>query len=327
MTVTSADPFPDHRLSLRGIEEAYAVIDPSFLNSKQFSAGELDRQLGRSVLLKDETDNEIASFKGRGADYFLHAITRRGDDRDLVCASTGNFGQAMAWAAAKRERRVIVYADERANQVKTGRIAELGGEVRLAGDDFDAAKDIARSYCDATGAWMIEDGREPEISEGAGTIGLELAVSTSFDAVILPVGNGALINGVARWLKAASPKTRVVGVSARGADAMEVSWRSPHLVEQPSVQTIAEGIAVRTPVPEAVEDMRPLVDEMLLVTDDEMIDAMRLIFDTTGHVVEPAAVAGVAALMTQGDAIEGDKVATVLTGSNVTEEQRRRWLG
>ncbi len=320
------DPLPDHRLSLDSIAAASAEIDPVFLSSPQYVAERLGDALDCELMLKVETNNPIRCFKGRGADFFLSRISVRGDDRQLVCASTGNFGQAMAHACRRYDRSLIVYADTMANPLKTGRIAELGAELRLEGEDFDSAKEAARTFCAETGAWMVEDGREPEISEGAGTIAIELLEGPELETIVVPVGNGALVNGIARWVKAASPRTKVIGVSAVGADAMEKSWSGTEIVAREVVDTSAEGIAVRVPVPEAVDDMRPVVDEMTLVSDEEMYAAMRLLLETTGLVVEPSGATGVAALMAgRAGPCEGT-VATVLTGNNMTTDQMWQWL-
>lgn len=321
------DPLPQHRLSLENIAAASASIDPVFLQTPQFESTRLSGALGCQLTLKVETANPIRSFKGRGAGYFVDAIVKRGDTRQLVCASTGNFGQAMAYACRAHERDLVVFADTSANELKMSMIRELGADVRLQGSDFDAAKEAARRFCAEQGAWMIEDGGEPEISEGAGTIGVELTRLRDYDLVVVPVGNGALISGVARWVKAVSPSTRVIGVSAVGADSMAESWRTGTIVERPTVETIAEGIAVRIPVPEAVEDMRTVVDEMIVVSDQQMIEALRAIHRLAGQLVEPSGAAGVAAISTDPGRFEGMSVATVLTGSNLTEGQIDRWLG
>lgn len=317
----------DHRLSASAIAEASRLIDPVFLASRQFQSGPVSSALGCHVTLKDETTNPIRSFKGRGADYFLTKVVERGDERQLVCASTGNFGQAMAYACGKHGRPLIVYADERANPVKVGRIIELGAEVRLDGPDFDAAKSAARDFCEATGSWIVEDGHEPEISEGAGTISMELLEGDRFDAVLIPLGNGALINGNGRWIKEVAPDTEVIGVSAAGADAMARSWREGAIVARDEVDTISEGIAVRVPVPSAVTDMADLVDDVVLVDDESTIDAMRLLHRHTGMEVEPAGAVGIAAIEADRSRFVGMRVATILTGANLTKEQTRRWLG
>jgi threonine dehydratase len=317
----------EHRLSAAAIEEAARLIDPVFLSSRHFRSEEVNAYLGCEMTLKDETANPIRSFKGRGADYFLTKVTERGDHRQLVCASTGNFGQAMAYACRKHDRPLVVFADELANPVKVGRIAEMGAELRLEGADFDAAKALAREFCERTDSWMVEDGHEPEISEGAGTIALELLERDDFDAMLIPLGNGALLNGNARWIEETAPDTEVIGVSAAGADAMARSWREGDIVVKDKVDTISEGIAVRVPVPSAVADMAGLVDDVVLVDDDTTVEAMRLLHRHTGLAVEPAAAVGIAAVVGDRSRFEGKKVATILTGANLTEEQRRLWLG
>lgn len=321
------DPLPNHRLSLVGIIEATASIDPLFLGTPQYEATNLSEIAGCRVLVKVETDNPIGSFKGRGSDNFVRRVMERGDDRLLVCASTGNFGQGMAFTCRSRGRDVVVYADRNANPLKLERIAAFGAELRQTGDDFDAAKEAARAFCRQTGARMVEDGRDPEISEGAGTIAVELLQDHRIDVILVPLGDGALINGMGRWARAASPDTRVIGIAARGADAMAASFRKGRAVARHRANTIAEGIAVRVPVPESVADMAQLVDEVLVVDDEEMISAMRLIRDHTGEVVEPSGAVGIAALMADPSAFVDQTVATVFTGSNVSEEQMQRWLG
>lgn len=321
------DPIPDHRLSLSAITEALTVIDPVFLDTPQLESEPLSAALGCRLLLKVETINPIRSFKGRGADFFVTKVTEGGEQRLMVCASTGNFGQAMAYSCRRHGRALVVYAEVNANPLKIGRIRDWGAEVRLAGNDFDAAKESARRFCDETGAWLVEDGREPEISEGAGTIAVEVLYRAQPEVMLVPVGNGALINGVGRWLKASAPGTTLIGVSASGADAMQQSWRQGRVVVRRSVETIAEGIAVRVPVPEAVKDMERIIDDMLAVDDDRMLAAARLVLDTTGLLVEPAGAVGVAAIMDDPGRFEDRQVATILTGSNVTPEQRRAWLG
>lgn len=316
-----------HRLSLERISNAAASIDPVFLHSAQFPCDALNDALGCAVTLKVETANPIRSFKGRGADFFLQQAMARGDERPMVCASVGNFGQALAYAARRHGRNIVVYAAHSANPLKVERMRRLGADVRLAGRDFDAAKAEARRLATAEGAWFVEDGREPEISEGAGTIAVELAgTDAAFDHVLLPVGNGALINGNARWMKASSPATRMTGVCAAGADCMRQSFERGMPVETPAMSTIADGIGVRIPVPEAVADMEGIVDEMKTVTDEQIIAAMRLLFSTTGLLVEPAGAAGLAAVLACRSHFEGGNVAVVLCGGNVTEKQIQEWI-
>jgi threonine dehydratase len=142
----------------------------------------------------------------------------------------------------------------------------------------------------------------------------------------VPLGNGALLTGVARWAKAAHPGIEVIGVQAMGADAMEKSWRSGTLLFPPSVATIADGIGVRVPIKEAVDDMNGIVDDVLLVEDTDIIAAMRLLFRSAGLLAEPSGAAGVAAIQAHPQRFRGRRVATIICGSNLTEEQMKAWV-
>ncbi len=318
---------PPHRLSLQRIERAARVIDPLFRDSPQFECEPLSQALGVAALqLKLETTNPLRSFKGRGADFFMHERAAALAGRALVCATAGNWGQAMAWVCRTRQRALVIYCATTANPLKVERMRAMGAEVRLFSDDFDAAKAEAKRFCAETGAVFVEDGQDAAVSEGAGTIGLEMVRrGTPFDTLLLPLGNGALATGIGRWVKAQAPDVRVVAVAAAGADAMAASWREGRVVERSAVRTIADGIAVRVPVPEAVADMQGTVDEVLLVGEDAIERAMRLTFRHAGLMVEPAGVVGIAALL-EHPALRQGRAATVLCGSNLSAEQVTQWL-
>jgi threonine dehydratase len=313
------------QISIQRTAEAYKVIDPAFRDSPQFVSGPLSEKLGMTVVLKVECLNPIRSFKGRGTDYLLHRLGQR--EHGYVCASAGNFGQGMAYAARTRGWPMTVFAAKNANALKVERMRALGATVILEGEDFDAAKDGAKSYAQSSGAMFIEDGRNAPIAEGAGTIAIELcAMADRLDTVLVPLGDGALITGVGLWLKANSPHTRVIGVVAEGAPAMELSWRARWPVSTESVSTIADGIAVRDPIPEAFEDMRTTVDDVMRVSDEEIVDAMRLLLNDVGLVVEPSGAAGLAAAAKMGSSLAGQRVGVIITGGNLTQDQIRLYL-
>ncbi len=315
---------PDHRLSLESIVRAATTIDPVFRNSPQFSCEPLSAALGCDLTLKVEVLNPIRSFKGRGAWHFVASLPT---GARLVCASAGNFGQALGYACRARGIPITIYAAHSANPLKIERMRALGATVVLDGEDFDAAKLAAKAFAAAGGGQMVEDGLEPLISEGAGTIGLELLQHQQhYDALLIPLGNGALFNGVARWVKAHSPQTRIIAVSAAGAPAMVESWRAGRVISHASISTIADGIGVRAPIAEAVADMHGLCDDALLVDDDTIIAAMQLVFAYLGLVLEPSGAAGVAAVLANPARFADHRVATILCGGNLTAEQVRRWL-
>jgi threonine dehydratase len=148
----------------------------------------------------------------------------------------------------------------------------------------------------------------------------------ALDAYLVPLGNGALINGMGTWIKRFSPTARVIAVCPAGAPAMEMSWRAGEAISTATMDTIADGIAVRVPVQEALDIMRSTVDEVMLVTDDEIVEAMRWVHRDAGVIVEPAGAAGIAAVAKRRDELAGKRVAVPLTGGNVTDEQLRTWL-
>lgn len=303
------------RISVERIEQAAHLIDPVFLNSPQLEFEPLSRLLGAQTVLKIETLNPIRCFKGRGTDFLMQQIP---PGQILVAASAGNFGQGLAFAARKRGIPLSIFAATNANRTKLDRMRDLGAQVILEGHDFDASKQAAREYAARAGHRFIEDGLEPAITEGAGTMAVELLrLSGHFDSVLVALGNGASLIGVGAWIKAHSPATQVIGVSAAAAPAMEISWREHRVATTPMADTIADGIAVRIPVPEALNDMRGTVDDVLLVTEDAIRQGMQQIAQHTGLLVEPSGAVGIAAIQANAARFKGQRVATILCGSNL----------
>ena len=289
------------------------------MNTPQYADEQLNATLARRVVVKVETANPLRSFKGRGADFFMGGVD---PGSTVVCSSTGNFGQAMAYAGRRRGTAVEVFVPENVNPVKLARMRAFGARVTLVGADSAASERAARDYvAGREGCVYVEDGKEVAIAEGAGTIGVELIQAGPFDAVVLPVGDGALITGVARWIKDCAPQTRIIGACASGAPCMALSWRAGKPVPTERSDTIAEGIEVRVPVPESVHRLVALVDDMVLVDDSDLLEAMRLSVRTLGLLLEPSAAAGLAAIRVHN--LPGERLATVLTGSNLRAEHLR----
>ncbi|MBY2918086.1 MULTISPECIES: threonine ammonia-lyase [Rhizobium] len=308
-------------LSAAKIDDARKKIDPIFLNTNLLRA---DR-LALSLVAKDETENPIRSFKGRGTGYFLADVV--GDRTPLVTASAGNFGQGLAYNAARHGRSLVVFASINANPLKIEAMRRFGAEVFLAGEDFDAAKEAAKIYAAERKLQFVEDGASAAIAEGAGTIAAELTEEVEdIDAVFIPLGNGALAAGIGCWFKSRSPRTRVVAVAAKGAPCMALSYNAGDVISTPEARTIADGIAVRIPVPSAVGWLKDTIDDVVLVDDDQLLDAMRFAHDTWKRLVEPAGAAGLAAILEQASALKGCRVATMLCGANLTDQQIKAWL-
>lgn len=311
-----------HSLSIERIARAYGTIDPQFRDTPQFEATVLGERFGCRPVVKVETLNPIRSFKARGAQFFVSELPGR---PHLVCCSSGNFGQGMAYAARRRELALTVFMNGPGNPLKAARMRALGADVRVmgAGEDAQAA---ARRFAAERGAMMVVDGDEPAIAEGAGTIALEMLRSPGFfDAILVPLGDGALLSGVSCWFKAHSPDTRMIGVCATGSPAMERSWRARRIVSAPA-RTIAEGIAVETPCAPAVANLGVLADEVVFVDDAALTAAMRLAHQDIGLVLEPSGAAALAALTVHHERFRGRRIGILLTGGNVTREQMQQWL-
>ncbi|NVK34159.1 MAG: pyridoxal-phosphate dependent enzyme [Rhodobacteraceae bacterium] len=308
-------------LSFQNIEDARSRVDPVFLNSPLLRA----EAHGLSIAAKDETTNPIKSFKGRGTSYFLARGVAGG--QKLVTASAGNFGQGLAYNASRAGCPLIVFSSVNASPVKIAAMRSFGAEVRLEGDDFDAAKEAARNYAKTQNCPFVEDGALEEIAEGAGTIAVELLEEAGpLDAVIVPLGNGALAAGVGCAIKAMAPQTQVIAVAAKGAPCMALSWQEQKVIETEEADTIADGIAVRIPVPEALDWLRDTIDEIVLVEDADILQAMRFAYDSWGRIVEPAGAAGLAGILKLSARLEGRRVGTILCGGNLTEDQISNWL-
>ena len=301
------------------------MIDPVFLDSPLLRYPALDDALGCAVTLKVETLNPIRSFKGRGTEAVLDALAPR--PAAVLTASSGNFGQGIAWAARRRGIAATVFAPAGANPLKVEAMRRLGAVVHVVEEGRDES-DAAREAAAAGGAPpFIEDGAHREIAAGAGTIAQEMtAAGVRPDVMLVQIGDGALVTGIASWLKATSAGTRVVGVTARSAPAMADSVAAGRSLERPA-HTIADGMSITRPVAGALEQVRAAVDEILPVGEEALIAAMRLLLERTGLLSEPSGAAGIAALLEHGARFRGAAVAVVITGSNLDPTLLPRLVG
>lgn len=323
MTAETARKTLSHSLSVERIARACGAIDLPFRDTPQFEATVLGERFGCRPVVKIETLNPIRSFKARGAQFFVSELA---DRPRLVCCSSGNFGQGMAYAARRRGLALTVFMNAPSNPLKEARMRALGADVRVIESGGEDAHAAARRFAAEHDALLIVDGNEPAIAEGAGTIGLELLRSPEpFDAILVPLGDGALLGGISCWVKAHSPDVRMIGVCASGSPAMERSWRAGRVVSAPA-QTIAEGISVDVPCASAVANLTALADEVILVDDTALIAAMRTAHHDLGIVLEPSGAAALAALAANSDRFRGLRVGILLTGSNISPEQMRQWL-
>ena len=323
MTVATLLEPLDRELCPEEIARAAHFIDAEFRDTPQFEWPSSIRRFGGRVVVKVESINPIGSFKARGAQYLMSQLPGR---PHIVCATAGNFGQGLSYAARQIGCPITVFTNTSASPIKIERMRALGACVRMEGETPNQAHAAAQAFAGETGALLVEDGRHPSISEGAGTIAIELLRwPESFDAILVPLGDGALLGGMATWVKAHSPSTRMIGVAATGSPSMACSWRVGTPVTAPCA-TIADGIAVDRPFEAAVARLQGPVDDVMLVDDAAFIEAMRLAHRELGLVLEPSGAAGLAAILSYPQHFKQTLVGVVLTGGNLTEEEMLRWL-
>lgn len=276
---------------------------------------------GRTLFLKREDGHELGAFKWRGALPVVEEYRQQGH-ASVVTASTGNHGAATAWAAARHGMTAVVFVPERASAAKLELLRRLGAELVVGGADLDEAKAAGVEYARAHGLPFFQDGAEPAQYRGYGGIADEILAEVTPDAVLVPVGNGALLAGIGLRLGARSPATRRIGVVAAGAPVMARSFQAGQVVESSQSATFADGMAVRVAIPFAVEALATAADEMAEVTDRAIAEAVGA-FAEAGMRVEGSAAAALAGAWQLEDRLEG-VVVLVVTGRNIDDDLWQR---
>jgi threonine dehydratase len=278
------------------------------------------------VTLKIETLNPVRSFKGRGTEAVAAAARAQGASR-MVCASAGNLGQALAYSGSRRGVAVTVVAARTANPLKLRQIAAFGAAVRVEGDDIEDARLLACQIAEADGAYLVEDSLDLATCEGAATMGLELIRDhPELDVVLVALGGGAMASGIGYAMRSLAEHVEVIGIQPHGAPAMALSWRQRTVVETDRIETIADGVAGRCPIPEVLDDLLVLLDDVVLVREDSIKVGMRGLYEHAGLVVEPSAALGIAAILEDPARFAGRRVTTILCGSNVGATDFARWV-
>ena len=314
------------RLDTARIRAARRLIDPLFLDTPLYRCEALEPDLGCRVSIKLETANPVRSFKARGTEVATSLLADNGSTT-VVCASGGNLGQALAWSGRARGLEVTVVAPRFAPAVKLDRMRALGARLELV-DAVEMARARAAAIARHEGIRLLEDSLDIETCEGAATIGLELVdAASSFDAVLIALGGGALATGVGHVLKAFTPEVEVICIQPAGAAAMTLSWRQRRVVNTDSTDTIADAVVELCPIPAVLNDLLLVADDAVLVQEASIIAGMRMLLDHAGLVVEPAAALGIAAILEDRGRFAGRHVVTVVCGSNVDVEAYHRWVG
>jgi threonine dehydratase len=272
------------------------------------------------IYAKLESLQVTGSFKPRGAVNKILALERQEVERGIVTASGGNHGLGVAYAARHLGVPATVFVPERASAARRDRLARWGAEVVVHGKDWDDSYRASLEFAERKGLPAVHAFNDPHIIAGQGTVGLELLADAGMDldAVIVPVGGGGLIAGVATSVKQSRPGVRVVGVEPVGSPTLSASLEAGRVVELEKVDSIADTLSPRRTGELNLEAARRFVDDVVLVTDDQMLDAMRVLWDELNLLVEPSGAASLAALLTGRAGIEaGARLGIVVSGANL----------
>jgi threonine dehydratase len=302
-------------IGLQDITEARERVAPVIRATHVDRSDSLSRLAGRPVLLKAEHLQRTGSYKIRGAYNF---ISRLPDEvREVVAASAGNHAQGVALAASLTGRRSVIFMPINAPLPKVEATRSYGAEVRFEGEAVDDCLAAASDYAESTGAVFVPPFDHPLIIAGQGTVGLEIAEQApEAETIVVPIGGGGLISGVATALAHTRRGVRVIGVEAAGAAAMRASLDAGRLTSVAELNTMADGIAVKTPSELTLAHVRAYVDDVVTVTEEQISQALILLLERAKAVVEPAGAVGLAAILA-GKVPGTGPVLALLSGGNV----------
>jgi threonine dehydratase len=308
---------------ISSIREAQELLLSHFPATRLVAAPALS-QTHSNAHVKLETDLPTASFKPRGALFALSRNLRKRSIAEVIACSTGNHGAAVAYAAETLGLAATIFLPANPNPVKRKRIADLGARiVEVGGIDLAHAFLEAKEYSGQPGVFFLNDATDPDLPAGPATIGLEiLAQLPEVTAIYVPMGDTALIRGVAAAVRQTNPSVKIIGVQAERAPSYYLSWKAGRAIPTDSCDTCADGLATRTPEPENVRSIRELVDDIVLVTEEEMLHAIRILYQRMGVVAEPAGAAATAAFLKR--APSSGPVVLLLTGGNISDAVRQQ---
>ena len=305
--------------ALEDIRAAMEVVRAQLAPTPLLHHPMLDAQVGCRVGVKLENAQDVGSFKIRGALNLLARMPAEERARGLVTATRGNHGHAVAYAARMHGVCCTVFVPRGNSPEKNEAMTALGARVIETGHDFDAAMMAAEEHAARTGARLVHTARDPDMIAGAGTIAFEMLEQAEdpFDAVFIPVGAGGVAAGMATVIKAMSPGTRVIGVCAENAPAMHHAWHTGEYHPFAAVDTLADGLAVRVPVRATLGVLRHELDDMLLVSERAIQEAICCYAATVHQMAEGAAAAALAGAIAYCSEHPCQRIGVVLTGGNI----------
>ncbi len=310
-------PVPD----LADVLTARRRIAPYLRPTPLYRYPALDALTGAQVWVKHENHQPVGAFKVRGGVNLVSQLTADERRRGVIAASTGNHGQSVAYAAEVFGVRAVICMPEQANPVKVESVRALGAEVVFHGSDFDEAREYCEKQATEHRYRYIHSGNEPSLISGVATYTLEIVEARpDTEVIVVPVGGGSGAAGACLVAKAVRPSIEVIGVQSDAAPAAYRSWRARSLVED-TTSTFAEGLATRTAFELPQRILWELLDDFVLVSEDALKIATRVMIEKTRNLVEPAGAAALAAVLGTPERFAGRKVAVVCSGGNISPAQ------
>lgn len=305
-------------LSLRDFELAARRLEGVAHRTELVYSSTFSDMACGEVWLKCENRQKTGSFKIRGAANKIAALMERGEVKSVVASSAGNHAQGVAFAAHRQGIPATIVMPKAAPIAKVSATEGYGARVVLHGDCYDDAYERAMEICREEDATFLHPFDDYEVMAGQGTIGLEiLREMPTVDTVVVPVGGGGLLSGVAACIKLVNPRVRVVGVQAEGADAAYRSFHGKGLVASERVSTIADGIAVKQPGSRTVPLILTYADDMVTVSDNEISSAILLLIERSKQIVEPSGASSLAAALSGKVDGRGKRTVCLLSGGNI----------
>jgi len=310
-------PVPD----LGDVLTARQRIAPYLRPTPLYRYPALDAMTGAQLWVKHENHQPVGAFKVRGGVNLVSQLTADERRRGVIAASTGNHGQSVAYAAELFGVRAVICMPEQANPVKVESMRALGAEVLFHGRDFDEAREFCEKQAAEHRYRYIHSGDEPALIAGVATYTLEiLEARPDTEVIVVPVGGGSGAAGACVVAKAVRPSVQVIGVQSEAAPAAYRSWRAGTLVED-TTSTFAEGLATRTAFELPQRILRDQLDDFVLISEDALRSANRLMIEKTRNLVEPAGAAALAAVLSAPGRFAGRTVAIVCSGGNISPAQ------
>jgi threonine dehydratase len=308
--------------TIEDVLAARRMISPHLYRTPLIHAPALDRLLHARVYVKCENTLPTGAFKVRGGINLVGRLSGEERRRGVITASTGNHGQSIAYAARLFGVPAIIGAPEGANPLKVAAMRALGAEVVLRGRDFDESREWVERTAAAEGYRYVHSANEPLLIAGVGTLSVEVMEELpDADVIIAPIGAGSGACGHCITAKTLSSRVRVIGVQAEGAPPVYRTLHEGRMVTLDRMETFAEGIATRVPFALPVTILSRLLDEIVLVTDEDLRRAIVLLGEAVRQTAEGAGAASTAAALRLGEQLRGKTVVLILSGGNIPVEQ------